>query len=251
MEQNKINSATRAHDLLSKARAQKDNTVTATVWKSVLTQSNESMDSFEVIRLVNLLRAEIKSVERRLVKAGVPASVYSAHFNSAYNATSIDNVNASWSNFKKYITNELLLCLKFSEFILEEDEPEFDDQSISEIIRLIDELKDSLSQSDADPDLIYFVSEQIKLLERGLHDVKIRGSKAIQKCYVDGLGEILENSELIEENNDKAIVQKLRKAWGHVQDATEKAAQLNKSADTWSKLIDRGSEVIEHLSQLT
>ena len=76
-------------------------------------------------------------------------------------------------------------------------------------------------------------------------------SKAIQKCYLDGLGEILENSELIEENKDAAIVQKLREAWGHVRSATEKAAQLNKSAETWSKIIDRGSEAIEYLSQLS
>ncbi|NOI85013.1 hypothetical protein [Vibrio sp. 99K-1] len=249
--EHKNNSATRAFNLLSKARTHQENSVTVTVWKSVLTQSNEPMDSFEVIRLVNLLRSEIKNIERKLIKAGVPQNIYVAHFNSAYNATSIESMNATWSNFKKKITNELLLCLKFSEFIIEENEVDFDEQSIQQIINLIDELKTSLNESTVDAELVHFVSEQIKLLERGLHDVKIRGSKAIQKCYVDGLGEIVENADLIDENKEQPIVQLLHKAWGQVQGATEKAAQLNKSADTWAKLIDRGSEVMDHLARLT
>lgn len=250
MENKKNNSATRVHALLLKARSSQDKEITQNVWKAVLTQSNEQMETYEVVRLVDLLRKEIKSVERGLVKAGVPKPLYSSYLDSALNATSIVSMNSGWANYKKYITNELLLCLRFSEFILEDHEPEFEDESIEEVIKLISELKESLKESDVDPDLFHFVSEQINLLERGLHDVKIRGSKAIQKCYVDGLGEIIEHSELIEENHDKPVVKKLKQAWGHIHSATEKAAKINKAVDTWTKLLGKTSEIIEHFPPL-
>lgn len=250
MEQDKNNAASRARNLLIAAKNSKDSLKTVDVWKTVLAHSNEPVESFEVIRLIELLRSELRSIERTLAKRGVPKQTYSPHFQRAYQATAVENVNAVWSNFKANITNELLVCLQFSEFILNEDEPQFAVEQIEQITQLIQELRLGLEDPGLDPELTHFVSQQISLLERGLRDLKIRGSKAIQKCYVDGLGEILEHSDVLHDNADTPIVNKLKVAWGHVQLATEKAAQLNKSVDTWGKLLERGADVMDQFTRL-
>lgn len=250
MEQGKNNAAYRVRNLLVAAKNSQDSLKTVDVWKMALANSNDPVESFEVIRLIELLRSELRSIERILAKQGVPKQTYSPHFQSAYQATAVENVNATWSNFRGNITNELLVCLQFSEFIIKEDEPEFAVEQIEKITQLIQELRSSLEDPDLDPELTYFVSQQISLLERGLRDLKIRGSKAIQKCYVDGLGEILEHSDILQDNADTPIVNKLKAAWGHVQSATEKAAQLNKSVDTWGRLLERGADVVDQFAQL-
>ncbi|WP_368485455.1 hypothetical protein ABZP26_05745 [Pseudoalteromonas sp. SD03] len=246
----KHNSATRCGDILRKARQQKDDVKTVEAWRIVLGDSSD-MESFEVIRLVELLRSELKATARKLSKAGVPQNIYKPHFTKAYQATAVESVNAGWKSFKQHITNELLVCLDFSAFIIPENEAEFDQSHIDTIAELVADLRESLEISELDSELEHFVLEQISLLERGLHDLQIRGSKAVQKCYVDGLGEILENAEVIRENSSEPVVGKIKIAWGHVQSATEKAAKLNKSADTWGKIIEKGATVVDQLSKLT
>jgi len=245
----KNNSASRARWLLLNARHGKDNIKTVDVWREVLTYGqDDKLESFEVIRLVELLRVEIKKTERLLAKEGVPENKYRPHIDKAYQATALENINAGWGTYRQYITEEVLLCFSFAEFIITDDEPEFDETEISDIQNLIKELEESITAGEFSQELVDFVYDQISLLKRGLHDLSIRGSKAIQKCYIDGLGEIIENSEIIQNNQDTAPISKLKSVWSKMKSASEKAAELNQSIDTWSKVADKGASLLEHLS---
>jgi len=248
----KNNSASRARWLLLNARHQNDQVKTVDAWRKVLAYGQgDELDSFEVIRLVELLRKEIKTTERLLAKEGVPENKYKPHIDKAYQATALESVNSSWANYKQHITNELLVCFSFAEFIITDDEPEFDDAEVSKIRELIKELEESLEAGEFSSDLVNFINDQISLLKRGLHDLSIRGSKALQKCYIDGLSEIIENSDVIKENDGTDPIGKLQSAWTHMKSATNKAAELNKSIDTWSKVTEKGATLLDHLSNLT
>ncbi|RUR39098.1 hypothetical protein [Vreelandella populi] len=247
----KNNSASRARWLLLNAQRQNDQKKTIDAWREVLTYGQgDELDAFEVIRLVELLRNEVKITERLLAKEGVPENKYKSHINNAYRATALENVNASWANYRKYITPELLVCFSFAEFIITDDEPTFDEEEILKIQELIAELEASLEIGEFSNELVDFINDQIALLKRGLHDLSIRGSKALQKCYVDGLGEIIENSDVIKDNHGTEPIEKLRSAWEHMKSATNKAAELNKSIDTWSKVTEKGANLLEHLGNL-
>lgn len=248
----KNNAASRSRWILLNAMHQQNDITTFVAWGEViLTGEHESVEPFEVMRLVEALRSEIQLAERQLASAGVPETIYKHHFQSAYKATDIKNINAPWITCKQYITTELLLCLSFAAHIINEDEPELEEEHISEIEKIITELKESLQSTDIDVVLKHFVEQQITLLERGIHDFRIRGSKALKKCYVDGLGEIIEHEEIIREHSDSFIVGKLKNVWSHVQTATEKAATINKSLGTWTKLIENGSDLLDHFSKLS
>jgi hypothetical protein len=248
----KNNAASRSRWILLNAMHQRDDISTFAAWGEVILSGEpESVEPFEVVRLVEALRSEIQLAERQLASAGVPEPIYKHHFQKAYQATNIKNIDAPWRTFKQYITSELLLCLSFAAHIIDEDEPKLEEEQISEIEEIISELKESLNSADVDIVLKHFVEQQIKLLERGIHDFRIRGSKALKKCYVDGLGEIVEHEETIKDHSDSLVVEKLRKAWNHVQTATEKAATMNKSLETWTKLIEKGSDLLDQVSTLT
>lgn len=248
----KNNSASRSRWLLLNARHQQDDVKTVDAWREVLTYGEgDDLDSFEIIRLVELLRSEIKKTERELSKEGVPEEKYRLHIDKAYQATALENVNAPWKNFKQHITGELLVCFSFAEFIITDDEPEFDEDEIEKIRMLIGELEASLNEGSFKPELMDFVNDQIGLLKRGLHDLSIRGSKALQKCYVDGLSEVIEHAEIIQENHDTAPVEKLRSLWEQMKSATNRAAELNKSIETWSKLTEKGTALLDYLDKIT
>ena len=129
-----------------------------------------------------------------------------------------------------------------------DDEPEFDETEVLDIQELIKELEESITDGEFSQELVNFVYDQISLLKRGLHDLSIRGSRAIQKCYIDGLGEIIENSEVIQVNQGTEPISKLKSVWGKMKSASNKAAELNKSIETWSKVSDKGASLLEHLS---
>jgi len=227
-----------------------DRIETIQAWTNVLLPHRDNVEPFEVLPLINSLKSEIGRAGRQLSAASVPAYLYQTHFEKAYQVTNVNNLSSPWANLKQYITAELLVCLAFAAHIIDEDEPEFNEEELSELETMISDLHDSLSASDIDSDLKHFVQQQISLLRRGLADVRIRGAKAMQKCYVDGLGDIVENAETIKKNSESEVVEKLRTIWASMRSTTERAATLNKSTDTWSKLIDRGSALLEHLSNL-
>lgn len=227
-----------------------DGIETIQAWTNVLLPHRYNVEPFEVIRLVESLKSEIRRAERQLSAASVPASLYQSHFEKAYHATNVNNLSSPWANLKQYITAELLVCFAFAAHLIDEDEPEFEEEELSDLEGMVSDLEETISASDIDSELKHFAQQQISLLRRGLEDVRIRGAKAIQKCYVDGLGDIVENAETIKNNSESRVVDKLRTIWTRMRSMTEKAAALNKSTDTWSKVIDKGSALLEHLSNL-
>lgn len=252
METNeKNNAASRSRRILEKAFQQQNNQATYRVWNKAILDGDDSVSTFEITRLVEALKKEIELAERQLAAASVPDSLYKKYFKSAYNAININNLDAAWNNYQKFINSEVLLCFAFAAHIIDEDEPQFDEDQINEIVKLIADLKASLNSTDVDPVLKHFVKDQIILLERGLFDFRVRGSKALMKCYMDGLGEIVENAETIRENSETPIINLLKKTWEYFQTATNKAATLNKSHETWAKLIKKSLEVIDYITKLT
>ena len=209
----KNNAASRSRRILLDASKQKDDLRAIDVWRSVLTGNDEAAEPFEVVRLSDSLRKELELAERQLAGADVPEETYRPHFDKAYAAVAIGNTNANWKTYKQHITGELLVCLAFSEHIIPVNEPEFDENEIQKVQSLIDELKEELRISDVDPELSHFLRQQIDLLERGFHDLRVKGSKALQRCYIDGLGEIVENAEIISKHSDERIVNKLKNVW--------------------------------------
>jgi hypothetical protein len=89
------------------------------------------------------------------------------------------------------------------------------------------------------------------MLSRSLDEYRIKGSKTFKGTYIEGLGQIVENERIIKSNSDKPIISKLKLLWEKFQYASKKAAEANKTMDTWGRVLEKGSEVIDYLSKLT
>ena len=246
----KNNSASRARWILVNALHQGDSVKTLDAWYNVLIDRDEEPRSFEVIRLVEALRKEIENAERQLERQGVPDSLYKKHFQDAYKVTDPTNLTTGWGKYKKFIKPELLVCFSFAAYLIEENEPTLPDEELEQVEKLLAELKTQLVELEIDSSLLHFVQEQVALLERGLQDLNIRGAKALQKCYVDGIGEIFENEKIIIENSESPIISKLKEVWTTFQGTTNKAATINKSIDTWSKVVEKGTVLIDGITKL-
>lgn len=250
MENN--NSASRVRWILLNALHENDSIPTIEAWANVLIPDHDAeFDQYEVLDLLKSLREEINFVTVELKKKGVPDSKYEPHIRNALNATQANNISAGWGSCKKFITGEVLVCLSFSDFIIGDDEFKFDEEELEKIEGLIKELKESLGNTEIDPLLKHFVESQIKMLIHSLAEYQIKGCKSLKVTYMEGLGQVIENEDVIRSNFDNPVILKLRNVWEEFKSATEKAAVANKTIETWSKVLGKGAEVIEYLSKLT
>lgn len=250
MENN--NCASRTRWLLLNALHENDSIPAVEAWANVLKPGRDAdFDHYEIVRLLDSLREELTLVRAELERRGVPANLYEAHLKNAFDSTQVNNLGAGWANYKKHITGELLVCLSFAAFIIGENEFEFDDNDISELGKLIADLRESIANTEIDPVLRLFISSQLEMLSRSLDEYRIKGSKAFKRTFIQGLGQILENETVIKSNSDNPSVAKLKSLWEKFQLATRKASEANKTVETWGKIIAKGSEVISYLSKLT
>lgn len=249
MTEEKNNSASRAKHLLSIALQQDGNASVFASWVNVLLPKHEkTVDHFEIVRLINALREEIKTTKAEVEKYNLPLHLYDKYFENALKATQVDNLNSAWENYRKYITNEVLLCLSFCAFILQKDEFLFDEKDILEIEELVSDLDKNLEEGNIDPLLKFFISEQIKTLRYSLNEYRIKGAKTFKSVYIAGMAQVIENEELIRNNKDKTEINFLKRVWEKIKITTDKAENFNKGIDTWKKIAEKGKEIIGYLS---
>lgn len=243
------NSASRARWILLNASHEHHKKSVLEAWANVLSPDHgENIDHFEIVKLIQALRDEIKATKAEAEKCKIPTNLYEHHIDKALEATQVENLTSQWITYRQFITPDLLLCFSFCAFIFGVDEFSFDEEDIEEIQKLISELELQVDDGAIDPVLKHFVTTQIKTLKHSLNEYRIKGAKAFKSAYVNGVVQVFENEELIKGKTDLSEINLLRKVWEKMKMATEKAASTNKAIDTWVKLIEKGSEVIEHLS---
>ncbi len=243
------NSASRVKQLLSNALQQDGNASVFATWVKVLfPKSEENIDHFEMVKILNALREEIKATRAEAEKLNLPMHLYDKYIDNALRATQVDNLNSAWQNYRQYINNELLLCLSFCAFIFQKDEFLFDEKDILTIEKLVNDLEKNLKEGNIDSLLKYFISEQIKTLRHSLNEYKVKGAKAFKSVYVVGMSQVIENEELIRDNKDKQEIHLLKQLWEKVKITTDKAEKFNKGIGTWKKIAETGKEIIGYLS---
>ena len=243
------NAASRTRWILLNAMHENHKIPVLEAWANVLIpEHGPSIDHFELVKLVNSLREEIYSVKAEAKKRGIPSNLYEQYIDKAVKATQVENLTSPWENYRQHITLELLLCLSFCAYIFDVDEFSFDESEIDEIEGLIKELEQQIETGDIDPVLKHFVTTQVNTLKHSLNEYRIKGTKAFKGAYVSGVVQVFENEDLIRGKTDLPEIRLLRTVWQKMKAATEKAAAANKAIESWTKLIEKGSEVIDYLS---
>ncbi len=247
----KNNCASRVKWVLVNALHQDNKKTIKEVWSEVLFDSEEYIpDDFEIIRLVETLSNETKLISVKAKKIGLPENLYSPYINKALKSLNITNLNAEWGNYKNSISTDVLVCLAFCAFLIEENEIEIDIDEINKIHASLKELREEMANNINDPMLSSFIENQISIISKALAEYHIRGSSALNNGFSSGLVEIIENEDTIRENINSRSIEKIKNTWGLFQVVTKKAAEVNKSADTWQKILGKGTELIDYISNI-
>ena len=247
----KNNCAGRVKWILANALHQDGKKPIREVWSEVLFDAEEySPDNFEIIKLIEALSNEIKLIAVKAKKIGLPENLYRPYVEKALKALKVENINAAWDNYKQHITGDVLVCFAFCNHLIDENEIEIDSSEIDEIHSALKELREELSKNIEDPLLVNFIENQIAIISKSLAEYHIKGSSALNQGFASGLTEVIENEDTIRENLKSAPVNKVQKAWGLFQKATEKAAEVNKTSDTWGKVIGKSTELLDYLSNI-
>jgi|GEM_PF-2802705 len=247
----KNNCAGRVKWILANALHQDGKKPIKEIWSEVLFDVEEyTPDDFEIIRLIETLSNETKLIGVKARKLGLPEQLYKPYVDKTLKALNITNMGAAWDNYKHFITSDILVCFSFCTYLIDENEIEIDDEEINNIHAALKELREELSKSIEDPLLANFIENQIVIISKALAEYNIKGSSALNNGFASGLTEIVENEKTIKENLKSSPVKKVEKAWGLFQKATQKAAEVNKTSDTWQKVIGKGTELIEYISNI-
>ena len=251
MEQ-KNNCAGRVKWILSNALHQDGKKPIKEIWSEVLFDTDEyTPDDFEIIKLIETLSNETKLIGVKANKLGLPENLYKPYVEKTLKALNITNLNTPWDNFKQFISGDVLVCFAFCTHLIDENEIEIDEEEINNIHYALKELREELSKNIEDPLLSNFIENQIAIISKSLAEYNIKGSSALNNGFASGLTEIIENEDTIKENLKSSQVNKIEKVWGLFQKATSKAAELNKTSDTWQKVIGKGTELIEYISNIS
>jgi len=251
MEQ-KNNSASRVKWILANALHQDGRKTIKEIWSEVLFDTEEyTPDDFEIIRLVETLSNETKLIGVKAKKLGLPENLYRPYIDKTLKALDISNINTQWNNFKPSISNDVLVCFSFCAYLIEENEIEVDEEEIKAIHNSLKELREELLNNIDDPLLSNFIKNQIAIISKALAEYEIKGSSALNNGFANGLTEIIENEATIKEHNKSSSIDKVKKSWTLFQNATKKVAEVNKTADTWQKVLGKGTELIEYISNIT
>lgn len=222
------------------------------IWSEVLFDAEEyTPDDFEIIRLIETLSNETKLIGVKAQKLGLPENLYSPYIEKTLKALNITNLNTPWDNYKKFITSDVLVCFSYCTYLIDENEIVIDDEDINNIHSALKELREELAKNIEDPVLANFIENQIAIISKSLAEYNIKGSNALNNGFTSGLTEIVENEKTIKEHLKSTPVNKVEKAWGLFQKATQKAAEVNKTSDTWQKIIGKGTDLIEFISKIS
>jgi len=247
----KNNCASRVKWVLTNALHQDGKKTIKEIWNEVLFDSDEyEPDDFEIIRLIETLSNETKLIGVKAKKLGLPDNLYVPYINKAQKSLNITGLNTPWANFKNSISNDVLVCLAFCSFLIDENEIEIDIEEINKIHASLKELREELSKNIDDPMLASFIENQISIISKALAEYNIRGSSALNNGFSSGLTEIIENEETIKENINSSQITKIKDTWNLFQGVTKKAAEANKAVDTWQKILGKGTELIEFISNI-
>lgn len=246
-----INSAYRAHAVLSKAAGRPDAETALEVWKNVfeITDSDQST-SFIIVDALGNLRDEIANVGIQMAASSYSESLYKQHITKATNTTRIDNLSTKWNTYKGNLSPDTLLCFRFCLEILPNEESLMEEEDVKSLVEELERLERYATETELPHDLKKFLERQIRLIKTAIVNYKVVGAKSLRSAFTNGFGEIVEEESVIVDNSSDEGLTLLSSVWRKFKKASESATDINKHIEIWLKLADKGSKALEYFESV-
>jgi hypothetical protein len=237
-----INSASRLVSLLRSIPAHPDNTQSLEVWARLfeIAEENPNRKSIAVTDRLSVMYRELEIVRDEMKKANFSEDLYLATFTSLEHAFSAMLLPASWNSVRQYLTPDTFTTLAFCGEILPNEESQIDPTEIADIKILLEDLENSLFESNLPVRLYELVIHHIRLIKQALAEYPISGAKALREVKRTAQGEIIEIKKTVDLNTDLPEIKKLDNLWRKFNDATNVAYNIDRAI----QLAHKASETI-------
>jgi hypothetical protein len=244
----KFNAARRVRNILTTARAQKDNDTTLSAWATTF-------------GILEMLMEQVDNLAREVEGFGLDQSDYQVTFDSLYTILKVTNLDNPWQYSKRYITDEVMRQLGMFAQWSHKDEPVVPVEDIAQLKEDLQRFQHEVLQGDIDERLRAFVLKQIRTMLRARREYPIRGEEAIKDGDTTLLATFISEHELIREHKEEEVVEETMSMWERMTNllpwgnfGINLARMLmdvdvdpQKAIEAGSKAIEAGSDVIDKL----
>jgi hypothetical protein len=194
-----VNSASRAHEILSRASNRPGSNSTLSTWVTAFGLDGiHFMDhDFEAVRLLGLLREEIALARAQMHDTGaLDDDSYAFAFAGAFQATDISDLGGSWEPLRRNLTGEVLRMLRICAQLTPAQEAPVGEEQLAKLDTDLVEFEDSVRGSGLPAEVIAFIVDQIHVIRRAILEYRVIGSRAFRRASVDFATNVAENRDL-------------------------------------------------------
>ena len=239
-----MNTAQRIYNLLKQASGHPDKTQTVDVWSSVFGVSSKGhRRAAEVSSRLTMLSDEVELLEAQMAATDIPDDLYKPSLHRVEAAISTQSLTSSWQGHKSHITPEVMLSLRYNAAILGLQETPISDDELASLLKEVEDLESSLSNSGLSAQVLSFIQKQLTSIKQALGAYKIKGTSAIREVVRRTAGELIEYKELIAQNRDSEEVGR----WGRVIQHFTKMGDAIVRTD---KVLGSGQHLLEFLKDI-
>lgn len=223
----KLNAASRLHDILQKARAYSDGTRSLDVWSDTfgIPKTDSVNRSIEVALAISLAHGELQIIQLQLQELNRPARLYSAEFQKIEKAlASVENLNAPWQHSKPQLGDDVFTALLWCNDALPEEEVLIPQKERDELLKEVIELESAIQVADLPQDLRELALRHISLIKRALWAYSIRGARGLREALHQSVGEIVVDGKRTDAQPPEMA--QLGKLWRKVRDMTNSSLKI-------------------------
>src|SRR5215211_3466234 len=176
----KFNAARRVRNILSTARAQNEHDSTLSAWGTTFQILDVPDYQYETFRLLKLLTEQVDNLAREVEGFDLDQSDYQVTFDNLQNILKVTNLDAEWSNHKRYITDEVIRQVGLFSQMSPVDEQVVPAENFEDLKQDLDAFLAEVMDNVTDDRLRAFVVKQTRIILQGIREYPIRGEDAIR-----------------------------------------------------------------------
>lgn len=234
-----MNVAQRLFDLLHEAAREPEKTRTRDVWAKVFGIPDEYQEHklvAEVSMRLSGLHQETEALHTLMLETEVPREVFEPPLRKVEAAISATNIGAPWQTFKRHITPEVLLSLRYNSAILGSKERPIDETELENLLAEVADLEQKLTDADLPDGVRVLIEKQLQAIRAALGDYKIKGASAIKDAVHKAAGELIEHKEEIAKSRDSEVIGRLGQLWMRFTQLGDSLTKVDRALESGKRI---------------
>lgn len=241
------NSALRVFRILEHTTKLNGDKTALQIWGEVfgISETNLPKKAILVVEMLGILYEEIEMSHEKMRFTSFSSTHYEPVFTNLYKIIDVSNLQASWRQNYQYLTERVLSMLHMFSEVIENEEVPIPEDDIASLSTLLSEFKNEILNSNLPKEVLFFILEQVRIIEKAIKSYPIAGKKVFTEAFIKAASDLAINTEIIEKHKDNPEMleklEKLKSLWGQIKTYVE-------NGETVQKLI-AGAVILYEIAQ--